>query len=252
MSVAVDMHCHLDLYPDPMAEIDALAKSRAYVLSVTTTPSAWVRTAQLAKALPRVQTALGLHPQLAAERRNELALFDRLLGETRYVGEVGLDGSAGCRSFWEDQVHVFEYVLRACKQAGGRVLSIHSRGAASEVLDCLEREPEYGVAILHWFTGTPKQLDRAIDLGCWFSVGPAMLVTKNGRRLVQTMPRDRVLTETDGPFAKQEATPLRPAQCANAIEQIALLWGASNADAQDAVLENFRTLASQQYAKGRS
>lgn len=243
MSVSVDMHCHLDLYPDPLAEVRALARRRAYVLSVTTTPSAWARTAQLAKALPRVQTSLGLHPQLAAERRSELPLFDRLLSQVRYVGEVGLDGSAACKPFWADQVHVFEHVLSACARAGGRVLSIHSRGAAGEVLDRLQAHTDHGAAILHWFTGTPRQLERAIGLGCWFSVGPAMLSTKKGIDLAGKMPRDRILTETDGPFAKMDSVPLRPAECGAALDALASLWGVSHDEAQAVVLENFRLLA---------
>jgi Tat protein secretion system quality control protein TatD with DNase activity len=38
-----------------------------------------------------VRAALGLHPQLVAERAGELPLWERHLPETRYVGEVGLD-----------------------------------------------------------------------------------------------------------------------------------------------------------------
>ncbi|WP_258557275.1 TatD family hydrolase [Serratia marcescens] len=60
-------------------------------------------------------------------------------------------------------------------------MTIHSRGSASATLDEIENID--GIAILHWFTGTPKQLERAIDLGCWFSVGPAMLDTIKGKAL---------------------------------------------------------------------
>ena len=40
----------------------------------------------------RIRVALGLHPQLAHERRTEIDLFDSLLQNSRYVGEIGLDG----------------------------------------------------------------------------------------------------------------------------------------------------------------
>src|SRR3546814_10842246 len=68
-----------------------------------------------------------------------------------------------------------------CRAAGGRVISLHSRRAAGEVLDAIESIRDAGTPILHWFSGTGRQLDRAIDLGCWFSVGPAMLRTEKGR-----------------------------------------------------------------------
>ena len=53
---------------------------------------------------------LGLHPQLAHERRSELGLFDSFINEARYVGEIGLDGTPDFRKHWQDQVAVFEHV----------------------------------------------------------------------------------------------------------------------------------------------
>lgn len=68
--------------------------------------------------------------------------------------------------------------------AGGRILSIHSRRAASEVLDRLAAVPDAGTPILHWFSGTQRQLDRAIDLGCWFSVGRPCWPARRGGHLL--------------------------------------------------------------------
>jgi TatD DNase family protein len=244
MSAIVDMHCHLDLYPDPNLLAQEIADSKAYVLSVTTTPRAWRGTMKLAAGRPRIQTALGLHPQLAKERKSELALFDRLLPEARYVGEVGLDGGASCASFWQDQIEVFDHILGACADAGGRILSLHSRAAASEVLNALERHPTFGVAILHWFTGSQRELARAIEMGCWFSVGAAMLRSQKGRLLAAQMPPDRVLTETDGPFATVSGRPLQPAQCGDAIKALASMWGVDDAATQKIVIASFRELVS--------
>ena len=86
----IDFHCHLDLYPDPHAVVRECVARGLYVLSVTTTPSAWAGTVALARNAPRIRTALGLHPQIAHERKGELPLFERLLPEVRYVGETGL------------------------------------------------------------------------------------------------------------------------------------------------------------------
>ena len=72
-------------------------QAEIYVLSVTTTPSAWKGTHALAPRSKYVRTALGLHPELAHERYSELPLFDQLLSDTRYVGEIGLDHSPGLK-----------------------------------------------------------------------------------------------------------------------------------------------------------
>lgn len=240
----VDMHCHLDLYPNPREQVQRIAQLKSYVLSVTTTPKAWRGTSDLAMGVPRIKTALGLHPQLAKERKSELTLFEQLLPEARYVGEVGLDGGPDCRGFWNDQVEVFEHILSACVTAGGRILTLHSRAAASDVLDALERHPGYGIAVLHWFSGTQRELARAIDMGCWFSVGAAMLRNKKGVELASRMPTARVVTETDGPFAAMDGNPLQPAECEVALRVLARLWNTDVLGARDLVVSSFRELVS--------
>jgi TatD DNase family protein len=239
----IDFHCHLDLYPDPGHIARESAKRGVYVLSVTTTPSAWSGTVALAGQSPRIRTALGLHPQLAHQRKSELALFERLLTETRYVGEVGLDGAPEFRPHWADQIMVFGRVLELCEKAGGRTLSIHSRRATSPVLDQLAVKRGAGTPILHWFSGTAGELDRAMALGCWFSVGPAMLATAKGRALTAKMPRERLLTETDGPFAQIDGQSALPWDAAQAVPALAEIWSEPSADVEQQLIRNLRQLA---------
>src|SRR4051812_28917583 len=94
----IDLHCHLDLYPSPRAVADECVHRRLYVLSVTTVPSAFEGTSALVDSDSRIRTALGIHPELASARVGELPLFERLLPRTRYVGEIGLDGSRDHRA----------------------------------------------------------------------------------------------------------------------------------------------------------
>jgi len=215
-----------------------------YVLSVTTTPSAWTKTAALALDAPRIRTSLGLHPQLAHERKSELVLFETALPETKYVGEIGLDGDPNLKSQWEDQVIVFDRILHLCQRAGGRILSVHSRRCAAAVLDRLEIHRGAGTPVLHWFSGTVRELKRAIDLGCWFSVGPSMLTSTKGRDLVAIMPRNRLLTESDGPFAQLDGRAILPWDAGRAISGLAEMWHESPASVETQLLANLRQLVS--------
>ena len=240
----IDFHAHLDLYPKPSEVVLECQRLDMFVLSVTNTPSAWEGTERLATGVQRVRTALGLHPQLAGLRKHELQLFEQLLPRTRYVGEVGLDGSPEFKSSWHDQVAVFETVLDLCQDAGGKILTIHSRRAATHVLDCIERRPRAGKFVLHWFSGTQRELTRAIDLGCWFSVGPAMLKGQAGRKLVEQMPRERVLTETDGPFVQVSKRAAYPWDATKAAEEIGAIWIESPTSIHRLFLQNLRSLVS--------
>jgi TatD DNase family protein len=93
----VDFHCHLDLFPDPVSAVSDAEEAGVYTLTVTTTPKAWPRNHDLTRKTRFIMAALGLHPQLVAERAAEIALWEEYLPQARYVGEVGLD--AGHISF---------------------------------------------------------------------------------------------------------------------------------------------------------
>jgi TatD DNase family protein len=187
-------------------------------------------------------TGLGFHPQLAHERRNELPLFDSFLPMTRFVGEVGLDGSPELRTHWNSQIAVFEHVLEKCQAAGGKIISLHSRRATGEVLDYLTTFSGAGSLILHWFSGTLRDLDRAIDLGCWFSIGPAMLASKTGINLARCMPHGRVLTESDGPFARVNDKTLMPWDVEKAIYTLSEIWSMTPQAVEQLVEANLRNL----------
>jgi TatD DNase family protein len=241
----IDLHCHLDLYPNPKQVVESCRIHKVFVVSVTTTPAAFRGTASLVREGDSIETALGLHPQLAGDRYRELDLFEEQLGTVRWVGEIGLDGSADHKATWEVQVRVFERILHFCAASGGRLMSIHSRAAAGAVLASLKRFPNAGTPVLHWFSGTLGELDVAISFGCWFSVGLPMLRSKKGRMIVSRIPRDRVLTETDGPFVESNGTPVQPWDVDVAEKELASLWRLPFEDTQATLRNNLESLRAQ-------
>lgn len=241
---SIDFHCHLDLYPDPHAVALEIAARGTYVLSVTTTPSAFEGTAALAPTNGRIRTALGLHPELAVERASELRLFEKLLPSTVYVGEVGLDGSRNHRKTLDDQARILMEILIMCARAGGKIISLHSREARPRLLELLSLEPLAGIPVLHWFAGSATEIAEAVELGCWFSVGPAMLRSERGRTAVSHIPHNRIVPETDGPFGENSGHPLMPWE-ANRIEVILEnMWGKSKLEVHEILTDNFRRLIS--------
>lgn len=225
----VDFHCHLDLYPDHQAIVRESEEAGVFTLAVTTTPRAWSRNQELAQATRHVRAALGLHPQLVAERASELPLWEAHLTETRYVGEVGLDAGPRFYKSFDLQKQVFEHVLRCCANAGNKVITVHSIRAAKAVLDHIEAylPPSQGRVVLHWFTGSKADAKRAVEMGCYFSINASMLDDERHAAMVAVIPLDRLLTETDGPFTKTAERPSKPADVAIVVEELSRLHAMS-------------------------
>lgn len=234
----IDFHCHLDLMKERNSALQELEAAQVYVLSVTTVPKAFPKTSRLVKKDGRIRTALGYHPQLVGERPNELPLFERMLPETRYVGEVGLDGGKGFASSKEAQAKIFGTILSLCRNDGSKIISIHSRHAADAVLDKIEEHPKCGIPVLHWFTGSRTQLERAIKLGCWFSVGAPMLRSVKGKAAISLMPQERVLTETDAPFASNDIL----SSLSLATQGLSNIWRMNTAETENTLTSNLARL----------
>ena len=240
----VDFHCHLDLFPDPVSAVSDAENAGIYTLTVTTTPKAWPRNRDLTKDTKYVRAALGLHPQLVAERAAELSLWEEYLPQARYIGEVGLD--AGPRYFrsLDLQKQVFTQILQKCAEAGGKVLTVHSVRTATVVLDLIESHlaRQQGQIVLHWFSGSTSEARRAIDLGCYFSINSAMLSNDRGRKLVAALPPDRLLTETDAPFTKVRERSSAPIDVRATVGALSTLRGLTPEDMAQKVRSNLRTL----------
>lgn len=177
-----------------------------------------------------VTWGLGVHPA----RPDALLGFDgdrfaHLLESFGVVGEIGLDR----RGVANLQRSVFIEILRRC--SGEPVLlSIHTAGRVPSTLECLRRAPHTG-AILHWFLGTPTDLDEAVRLGAYFSVNAAM-----PSNLLDAIPADRVLTETDFPARNTKAR--LPGDVAHAEEALAAIWEVPLEVARHRVWTNLKAL----------
>lgn len=240
----VDFHCHLDLYPDHVKAVQQADAAEIFTLAVTTTPRAWPRNHELAQQTKHVRAALGLHPQLVAEHEAEISIWDNYLAETRYVGEVGLDAGPRFYKSMDAQKRIFRHVLQKCAEAGDKILSVHSLRASKLVLDYVEEflPRGKGKVVLHWFTGTKKEVQRAVNLGCYFSVNSTMLASERHLSMVMDIPMGRILTETDGPFTRTYDKPSVPSDVAYAIDTLGRLHEKQPAEFASIVRTNLQEL----------
>jgi TatD DNase family protein len=227
-----DFHCHVDLFPDPVATILACETARIMTLAVTTTPKAWDQNRKWTSGKRYIHSAVGLHPELVGDRHAEIDLLERLMVETPFIGEIGLDGSTPHRDSLPTQRIVFTRVLKEAQRLGGRVLSIHSRRAANDVVECLTANvsTDRVLSILHWFSDSPATAQQAVRAGCYFSVNHRMLESPSGLALVRAIPADRLLTETDAPFTMIANRKTEPG---DVLETVAKLAAALNVRSDD-------------------
>jgi TatD DNase family protein len=240
----VDFHCHLDLFPDMQRAVTETEAARIYTLAVTTTPKAWARNHQLTRETRHVRAALGLHPQLVSDRHGELPLWEEYLPHTRYVGEIGLDAGPQFYKSFELQKRIFIHILQTCARAGNKILSIHSVRSAKTVLDLVEEHfpADRGKIVLHWFTGSKSEARRAVDLGCYFSINNAMLQSHRGQALTQTLPAERILTETDAPFTQVNGRPAIPADVVETVGTLSTLRRIDATTMAETIERNLRSL----------
>ena len=182
----IDYHCHLDLYPNPLKIFDEVKSKEVDVLAVTTSPRAYIKTSQYFSNLKKVRVAVGLHPELVAQRQSEWTLFMQTIKKCKYIGEIGIDGSQRFRDSLDIQTTFFREALAEVEKAIGKTII----------------DP----AIM----GSLKEVEWAIELGCWFSINPKMCESKQGQYIINRIPQNRILPETDAPFVMLKNRPYYP------------------------------------------
>lgn len=237
----VDAHCHIDLFPDPKSIVEESEHRKIHTIAVTNAPSVFFHTRDLCRGLIYVHAAVGLHPELAVSQGHELYQMWKHLDETRFVGEVGLDYTTADTGVRQRQRDVFSAILARCAECGSKIVTVHSRRSATDTLAMIGNAFP-GTIIMHWFSGTTRELEHAAMAGCWFSVNAAMVNSRSGQTLISAIPRDRLITETDGPFLKNGGQGAQPKDVITAIRGLSSLWRSSEQETAKFVVDNFRNL----------
>ncbi len=228
---SIDMHAHIEA---DIAAVDLL-ELKSLIFAATRSLD------EAATALDRSDSwtiwGVGCHPCLVGVQKVfDPVRFAELVSRTPYVSEVGLDGSS--RVPMGKQRATFEAILVALQETP-RVTSIHSYDATNVVLDCLAARPLQG-AVLHWWLGDVEQTRRAIELGCYFSINASML---RRLELLDALPLDRVLAETDHPFGDRSVRRgRRPGNVDDVEQAIARFHGLDQDAVRQAMWRNLAEL----------
>lgn len=240
----IDTHCHLDLFKNINISVASEDVPSIKTITVTNAPFLWEINNKLFKDSKNIRVGLGLHPELAEERAKEISSFKRFCIDAKYIGEIGLDGSSHLKSSWNTQLKVFQEILLSIYSQEMKILTVHSRNAAMQTIYELKKHllntPHK--AILHWFSGNLADLREGINQGLYFSVNHKMIGSAKGKALIQAIPKEKILTETDAPFTMDYKFKSREEALSFTINELAKIWLVPSEEAKMIVWSNFKAI----------
>jgi TatD DNase family protein len=232
----VDSHCHLQ---DPVFGDARSAVTRAVehdvwgIVAVGCDPASNLKTLDAASANGKiVWPALGFHPEWAQLTDDDLAVVEGQVTQhhSRLValGEVGLpwyglDGAPDAVSLMTRGRQRFARLLDLATRFDLPVVVHAPHAAAKRALEIL-RAKRIERAVFHWHKA-PYDVTRAIiDGGYFISVTPEVVYRERDRELVETVPLESLLVESDAPWAYKgefDGMPSGPWLCARVVEEVA-------------------------------
>jgi TatD DNase family protein len=258
-----DVHAHLT-NPGLHPQVDAIVE-RARAAGVTTIVSNGLNpddnraVAELAKRFPEVRAAFGFYPvdtvlqemraagidypreghECSAEEG--VAFIEAHVAEAFAVGEIGLDGYWVPEEFWGKQEAVFCKLVGLAMQADKAII-VHTRKREKRTFELLR---ELGATRVNWhcFGGKVKLAREIAEHGHYLSIPANARRSQSFTRMLETLPRERVLLETDCPYlAPQPGAASEPANVAETAGYAAELWQTDLASVRVQLEENFTRL----------
>ena len=210
-----DSHIHLS---DPvyLSDMKFILKEMEYLkikaCCVSMNYENSLQTLELAKKNDLVLPFIGIHPECADdELENMVNLIEENNCNISGIGEIGLDPTyANNNDDVKRQKHVFESLLSFAEKFN-KPVSIHSRKSLDDVFQIMT---SYNTkhALLHWFDGNKKQLQKSMDMGFFVSYGPVMIYANDKQTLLSKTDESKILVETDGPVRFSRCFEMKSAQ----------------------------------------
>ena len=246
-----DSHCHLQMAQFGADRDEVLARMRARSMgAVVIGIDLALSTSALALAQQHdfLFAAVGLHPNDNPEEVFDVDAFRALAEHDKVVaiGECGLDyyRSGGSDEERAAQKERFKQHV-ALALSVGKPLIIHCRNAHDDMLEMLAHyKRAHGDAlnvVIHFFTGTGELAKKYLDLGCYLSFPGPVTYTDMYDDSIRVAPLDKILIETDSPFAApvpHRGTRNEPLYVEEVAKKIALMQGVSVEEVTRASVEN--------------
>lgn len=258
-----DVHAHLT-HPRLAPRVEDLIANarRAGVTSIVCNglnPDDNQAVQALARRFPEVRPAFGFYPvdsvlpEMRADsveypREGREASFDEAyawlrdhLDEAFAVGEIGLDAYWVPEAYLALQEARFVKLVRLAMEADKPII-IHTRKRERR---CLELLDELGATRVNWHCfGGKVKLARAIaERGHWLSIPANARRSESFTRMLQTLPRRKLLLETDCPYLGPErGVDNEPANVTHTAQYAAECWEASMYDVERQMSDNFEAL----------
>lgn len=246
-----DTHVHLDRFDDLDGVVGRARRAGVTMMYVTFLPSDYVRARDRYADADDVVVGLGFHPMASQgwfpwveeiDLDREIELYPALSEGAAWIGEIGLDHTPGGAPFKDRQARMIEAVLGA-PTVSEKFATVHTRDALREAVDRLAAAGVTRAAIhANGFTEGVAEIEYLLDAGYSFSVVPSLFFREDGRALVDALPPERVLLETDGPFGIVGDRALEPADVAIAIHELGRHWGIGREEVVRVLAENLERL----------
>lgn len=227
----VDTHCHIDLFDDPIATARAYQSAETRCVMTTMLPSHYEAALPHVNLFRGIMLALGMHPLRVTEGKHELKMFMNLAPFADYIGEIGLDFSPEGKKTKTEQLATLKAILPTIKN--GTFVTVHSRNAHDELSSLLD-EYQVGPVCFHYFIGGPHAAAELSVKGHYFSINDRMLKNKH-RSIIDAVPRDRILVESDGPFLTKR--PL--AMIEHVYDELRKIWHTDKLETEELIALNF-------------
>ncbi|MGC8607798.1 MAG: TatD family hydrolase [Vulcanisaeta sp.] len=231
-----DAHTHLHEFLDSriakfVREIIIAAVSDDYPSSK--------RTIELSNTYENIVPCIGIHPwNVDKVGFDELRQLEKLLPETRCIGEVGLDKRFVPQTF-NRQVEFFQVFINWAKDYD-LPLNIHAPDAWNDVLEMIRRA-DVDRALFHWYTGPLNLIQELRDYGYYISINAAIKIQEKSKAVAREAPLDTILLESDGPYEYRGIT-LEPPMVKDAASIVAEIKGMGVDDLWNTVSNNFSRL----------
>ena len=197
----IDCHTHLDFFEDNIEEaIRDINDNKILTIANSMDIESYIKNKEYSKKSKFIKPCFGIHPWKAAEYKGDLQALIPYIEESEIIGEIGLDYLwVEDKSTFEPQRNIFYFILEESIKRN-KVISLHTKDAEEEIYNALKKY-NYSNAIIHWYSGDIITLEKLIALGCYFTISVDIGYSEKTNEVLEKIPMDRLLLETDGPTA---------------------------------------------------